>query len=130
MAFLTVAAIDLLCIKDTWGEDPPETLGEVIRMADGTLGSTERTPKRQISGDVAFRTPAEGAAFRAAISLGGSPGVPWLVTATSDPDGAMGGASLTVLARLGRIQYVRTRTPEAPDVETIYWRGPLRLIEY
>lgn len=122
---LTVAGIALHLVKNSWGEDPPETLGEEVRMADGTFGSTERTPSRVFSGDVAFTTLALGAAFRTAISYVGSPGIPQLVTASSSADGVTGGASILVSARLGRIQYIETKDTAGND--TAYWKARLTL---
>lgn len=122
---LTVAGIALHLVKNSWGEDPPETLGEEVRMADGTLGSTERTPSRVFSGDLAFRTLAEGAAFRAAISYPGSPGVPFPTTATSSATGVTGGVSVLVSARLGRIQFVEMK--DASGADAAYWKAHLTL---
>lgn len=126
MSFLTVAAIDLRCVDTTWGEDPPETLGEAARMADGSLGSTERTPKRAFSGDVVFPTVADAVAFRAAISVSGQLGVPTGVTAESDSDGATQGATLTVYARLGRLI---ARKQYLSSAVSTTWRATLKLRE-
>lgn len=122
---LTVAGIPLQLVKNTWGEDPPETLGEEVRMSEGTLASTERTGSRVFSGDIAFDTLAEGAAFRAAISIPASWGIPFAVIATSTADGVTGGASLLVSARLGRIQFVETR--DDAGAWTAYWKARLTL---
>lgn len=118
---LTVAGIALKPVKNSWGEDPPETLGEEVRMADGTIGSTERTPARVLSGDVAFLTLAEGTAFKAAISYPGMPGVPYPVVAAS----TAASFSLNVSARLGRIQFIETKDPSGAD--TAYWKAHLTL---
>lgn len=126
MSFLTVASTDLRCVDTTWGEDPPETQGEEVRHADNSLGSSERTPKRGFSGDVVFPTVSDATAFRAAISVGGSLGIPTPVTATGDADGGTQGATLTVHARLGRLI---ARKQYGAGVVTTTWRASLKLRE-
>lgn len=132
MSFLIVAGTDLDgnsqtqgCIERTWGEDPPETEGEVVPMQDGSLASTERTPRRKFSGDVFFASKALFDAFRVAISVTGSPGVPKEVTASSDSNGVFGGDSLQVYARLGRCTGWRQHAPDAPSAAN--WRANLVL---
>lgn len=124
--FLTVAGIVLNCVDTTWGEDPPETLGEEVAMADNALGSTERSPRRVFSGDVVFATAADATAFLTAISVTGALGVPTDVTAESEADGATRGDTLTVSARLGRLVARRTY---AAGVTSTTWRATLRLRE-
>ncbi len=127
MAFLTIAGISPRCIDTTWGEDPPEILGEEVTMLDGSVGSTERSPRRAFSGDVVFTTRAEFLALRTAISVTSNPGVPTAVTATSDSDGLLAGDSLTVYARLGRCIARRQDAPEAEAPKN--WKASLRFIE-
>lgn len=113
------------CIERTWGEDPPETEGEVVTMQDGSLGSTERTPIRKFSGDVFFASKALFDAFRVAISVTGASGVPKEVTASSDVNGVLGGDSLQVYARLGRCTGWRQAAAGAPS--SANWRASLTL---
>lgn len=113
------------CLERSWGEDPPDTQGEVVAMQDGSLGSTERTPRRRFSGDVFFASKALFHTFRDAISVSGSPGVPTAVSASSDANGVTGGDTLQVFARLGRCTGWRQHAPEAPS--TANWRANLVL---
>jgi hypothetical protein len=94
-------------------------------MQDGSLGSTERTPRRKLSGDVFFATKALFDAFRVAISVSGAPGVPKEVAASSDVDGVLGGDTLQVYARLGRAVGWRQHAAGAPS--TANWRASLTL---
>lgn len=114
------------CLEGSWGEDPPETAGEVAAAQDGTLTSTERTPRRRFSGDVFFASKALFEAFRVAISVTSAPGVPKAVPASSDGDGLLAGASIEVLARLGRCTARRQHAPDAPSVQN--WRANLVLL--
>lgn len=127
MAFLTLAGIDLRCIDTSWGEDPPELIGEEVVMLDGIVGSTERSGRRPFSGDVIFTSKADFYTLRNAISVTGDPGVPIAVTATSSADGLLGGDSLTVYARLGRCVARRQDDPNAPSPAN--WKASLRFIE-
>jgi hypothetical protein len=133
VSFLIVAGTDLDgnnqtlgCIERTWGEDPPDTSGEVVEMQDGSLGSTERTPRRKFSGDVFFASKALFDTFRDAISVSGAPGVPVVIVASSDADGLLAGGSLSVLARLGRCTGWRQGAAGAPS--TANWRASLTLV--
>jgi hypothetical protein len=128
VAFLSVAGIELPCVENTWGEEPPDTLGEEVRMLSGVLGSTERTPRRLFRGDVFFDNPQDVDTFRIAISLPGSPGVPTPVPAVSPFDGVLRGASLTVHARMGRIGAFKHRTNNV-EPWTTKWRFTLTLTE-
>lgn len=124
--FLAVAGETLRCLRDEWSRLPDEVQGELARTADGGFANTQMNPKRVYEGNVLWLTTAEADAFRASISVGGSPGVPTEVQAQSDADGLLGATTIQVYATLGQGEaryYMDGGTP------TIYWRFSLRIVE-
>lgn len=124
--FLQVAGELLRCLRDEWRRLPDVVQGERVRMEDFSFGSTQQNAKRVYEGGVLWLTTAEADDFRAAISVAGDPGVPQEVTAESDTDGLLGGATIDCYATLGDGEAVYYLVGGVP---TIYWRYVLRLEE-
>jgi hypothetical protein len=124
--FLSVAGETLRCLRDEWHRLPDVTQGEVSRTVDGSFTNTMQAPKAVYEGNVLWLTTAEANAFRVAISVAGSPGVPTEVAAQSDADGLLGADTIQVYATLGQGEaryYLENGAP------TIYWRYSLRIEE-
>lgn len=126
MAWLSVAGETLRAVRNEWRRLPDEVQGELARMADFSLGSTQRNPKRVYEGTVLWLTTAAADAFRAAISVAGAPGVATEVSAVSDATGLLGGETIQVYATLGTGEAVWYRDN---GTATIYWKYSLRLTE-
>jgi hypothetical protein len=124
--FLAVAGETLRCLRDEWQRLPDVMQGEISRTSDGSFCNTMAHPKAVYEGNVLWLTTAEADAFRVAISVAGSPGVPTEVSAQSDADGLLGAQTISVYATLGQGEaryYLDGGTP------TIYWRFSLRIEE-
>ena len=124
--FLSVAGETLRCLRDEWGRLPDEVQGEISRTEDGGFVNTQQNAKAVYEGNVLWLTTAEADAFRVAISVAGSVGVPKEVAASSDADGLLGGDTLQVYAILGQGE---ARYYMVGGEPTIYWRFSLRIME-
>lgn len=124
--FLSVAGETLRCLRNEWRRLPDEVMGEMARTAGGTMASTLRNAKEVYEGGVLWLTTAEANAFRVAVSVAGSPGIPEAVSAQSDADGLLGGATIDVYATLQGGEAVYYLDGGSP---TIYWRYTLRIVE-
>jgi hypothetical protein len=122
--FLTLAGWTPRCLQDTAKYQEVSRLGVRRRALDGTMLSTERTPRRRFQVQVLFQDAAEYAAENAAISVPGSPGIPTPVTASSDADGLLMGQSFNVWAVLGDAEPFQFGG-SADTPEGVYWIATL-----
>lgn len=94
---LTIAGVEVAVLDGSWTRLDDETLGEEVRAFDGTLLSTERTPKVQYKGQLLFLTLAEAQTVRALIPLGQQVAVAGALVDTAEQ-------SLTARVKLGTVQ--------------------------
>lgn len=123
--YATIASIVVKVVADTPYEEEPDLRGDFVRADDGSIQTSERTPKRKFACVLKF-TPAEFDTFRAAISATGQPGVPKAVTVASPADGLTRGTTLTGYCRLGRAQ---SKSTGAGASKTNAWFAPLTVVE-
>lgn len=124
MSFVTIAGIPVRVLDGTAFEEEPELQGDAVRLDDGTLDSSERSPKRGFAFVAKFDPPADFDTLREAISVSGEPGAPILVSVESPVDGLTRGVTLQCYCRLGRGQY------KSKDANTTtYLTAPVALKE-
>ena len=103
--FVTIAGIDVDVLENTATEDEVEKQGAADRGDDGSLQSSERSPKRRFAFVGKFSPLSAYDTFLAAISVAGQPGIPTPVTVTGPADGLTRGATITAHVRTGKLSY-------------------------